>query len=203
MGKPKAPMPMKKAASPAARNGVAKGKAAMKSRSSAIAVPKMNMRSFKKQDQAASPSPFISGKKALAKSTSASAKGSTSAVDHAFLKGAKNWTKEEQRILKKLDTPAKIQLFLDNELSYDPKDGCRSVRSTLQTKQAHCLGGCFLGYYLLTRLGYEAFCVGLDAVNDDAHAICVYLERAADLLAASRSKYIRNTPVDTGHAFRL
>ncbi|CAD7954650.1 unnamed protein product [Amoebophrya sp. A120] len=84
------------------------------------------------------------------------------------------WTPAEKKVLEKLNTPEKIQLYLDNEIKYGGEDGCRSIRHTLKTKEAHCLGGSLLSYYLLTRHGYEAFCIGLEAVNDDCHAICVY-----------------------------
>lgn len=117
--------------------------------------------------------------KRATKTTQASSAAVQSRKNKSLAEIWAEWTPAERKILEKLDTPEKIQLFVDNKLKYDGPDGCRSVRHTLATKEAHCLGGCMLAYYLLTRLGYDAFCIGLDAVNDDAHAICVYSRTVA------------------------
>eukprot|EP00397_Hematodinium_sp_SG-2012_P058990 GEMP01075143.1.p3 GENE.GEMP01075143.1~~GEMP01075143.1.p3 ORF type:complete len:136 (+),score=27.35 GEMP01075143.1:158-565(+) len=66
--------------------------------------------------------------------------------------------------------------YLDT-LAYDPADGCRSVRSTVHTKQAHCLGGALLGAHCLHRAGYgEPRIVCIDSVPgiDDGHAVALY-----------------------------
>ena len=54
-------------------------------------------------------------------------------------------TKDEERIFKKLSTPAKIQDYL-NSISYNfEKTGetCMSPRRVLETKRAHCLEGAY------------------------------------------------------------
>ncbi len=87
------------------------------------------------------------------------------------------WTQKELKQLDALDTPAKIQAFLD-ALPYDPEDGGRSVRSTLRLRTAHCLGGSLLAAYCLERAGFGPACVvGLEAENDDSHCIAVYKRR--------------------------
>eukprot|EP00397_Hematodinium_sp_SG-2012_P045693 GEMP01051414.1.p1 GENE.GEMP01051414.1~~GEMP01051414.1.p1 ORF type:complete len:247 (+),score=60.58 GEMP01051414.1:70-810(+) len=86
------------------------------------------------------------------------------------------WTAKENALLAKLNTPQKIQAYLDT-LAYDPADGCRSVRSTVHTKQAHCLGGALLGAHCLHRAGYgEPRIVCIDSVPgiDDGHAVALY-----------------------------
>lgn len=88
------------------------------------------------------------------------------------------WSAKEQKILGRLDSPAKIQEYLDS-ITYDPADTLFSVRETLRTGRAHCFGSALLAYYALSRLGYECALLGFDAVNDDGHAICVFRERGA------------------------
>jgi len=92
------------------------------------------------------------------------------------LEASPTWTASEKKQLDSLNTPAKIQAYLDN-LAYDPEDGCRSVRSTLNTRKAHCLGGALLAAYCLERAGFgRAQIVGMesDPDIDDGHAIAVY-----------------------------
>ncbi|CAD7943172.1 unnamed protein product [Amoebophrya sp. A25] len=112
-------------------------------------------------------------------STSSSTSSASSLSKQSLDKLWSQWTPAEQKILASLDSPGKIQQFLD-AMDYDPEDGCRSIRQTLQSRQAHCLGGCLLAYYCMKRLGYkDVFCIGLDAVNDDSHALCVYSVKVA------------------------
>jgi hypothetical protein len=86
----------------------------------------------------------------------------------------KKWTPKEFAILKKLNTPQKIQDYID-KLGYDGTDDYFSVRSTLKTKKAHCMGGALLAACCLERLGYGApRIMGIEAENDDSHAIAVY-----------------------------
>merc|ERR1719460_689877 len=85
-----------------------------------------------------------------------------------------HFTKQEEAVLRKLNTPAKIQGFID-ALGYDGEDDYFSVRSTLRTRKAHCMGGALLAACCLERLGYgPARVVGFDAQNDDTHAVAVY-----------------------------
>jgi len=83
------------------------------------------------------------------------------------------WTQKERGVFDSLTSPRKIQEFLD-ACKYDAVDGCRSIRTTLVKRETHCLGGSLLACYALQRLGYAAWIVCLNAVNDDSHAICVY-----------------------------
>jgi hypothetical protein len=84
------------------------------------------------------------------------------------------FTKKEEAVLKSLNTPEKIQMFLDG-LHYDGADDYFSVRSTLRTRKAHCMGGAMIAACCLERLGYgPPRVVGFDAHNDDSHAVAVY-----------------------------
>lgn len=87
---------------------------------------------------------------------------------------AKSFTAKELKVLSKLNTPAKIQDFVDN-LKYDGADDYFSVRSTLRTGKAHCMGGALVAACCLERLGYgPPRVVGFIAENDDSHAVAVY-----------------------------
>jgi len=89
-------------------------------------------------------------------------------------KYAHKFTKQEEAVLKKLSTPTKIQEFIDT-LGYDGADAYFSVRSTLRTRKAHCMGGALIAACALERLGYgPPRVMGIDAENDDSHAIAVY-----------------------------
>lgn len=84
------------------------------------------------------------------------------------------WTKKEEAILRKLNSPAKIQAFLDS-LAYDGSDEYFSVRTTLRTRKAHCMGGALVAACCLQRIGLgPPLFVGFEAKNDDTHAVAVY-----------------------------
>jgi len=87
------------------------------------------------------------------------------------------WTKKEKTLLRKMTSPTRIQEYLDS-LGYDPSDGIRSVRTTMSIGKAHCAAGTLMAYYLMTRLGYECTLMGIDACNDDGHAIMAFRVKA-------------------------
>ena len=65
------------------------------------------------------------------------------------------FTKQEREVLDSLDSVEKIQNYIDS-LTYDPEDGCRSLRATIARGKAHCMGGALVGCYLLrANLGVE------------------------------------------------
>ncbi len=86
------------------------------------------------------------------------------------------WTKREEAILQKLDTPAKVQVFLDS-LAYNTDDVVRSPRLVIQARKAHCLDGALFAAAALAFHGREAWLLDLVSVNDDDHVLCVYKER--------------------------
>jgi hypothetical protein len=83
----------------------------------------------------------------------------------------------ERKILRRLDSPARIQRFLDHELGYQKKaagDTCYSPRLVLRKGTAHCMEGALLGALALRRLGYPPLLVDLEAVRDSDHVVAVY-----------------------------
>ncbi len=83
----------------------------------------------------------------------------------------------ERRILRRLTTPATIQRFLDDEISYNLEAGadtCHSPRTVLRKGVAHCMEGAMLAAMALRRLGYPPLLVDLEAVRDTDHVLAVY-----------------------------
>jgi hypothetical protein len=83
------------------------------------------------------------------------------------------WTSSEKKFLKSLNTPEKIQTYLNN-LVYNPVDDATSVRYVLMTNDAHCLEGGFVAAAALELQGYPPLMVSLQAEDDDHHVITVY-----------------------------
>jgi hypothetical protein len=89
------------------------------------------------------------------------------------------FTSEELAVFRKLNSPVKIQRFLDEEISYNKeKDGetCRSPRRVLRDGLAHCAEGAYFAAAALRLRGHEPLIVDLVAVRDDDHLLAVYKE---------------------------
>lgn len=90
------------------------------------------------------------------------------------------FTPAEQRQLRTLRTPGKIQRFLDTEIGYNKEpDGptCRSPRLVLRDRIAHCMEGALLACAALAAHGQVPMLVDLEAVRDDDHVLAVFRER--------------------------
>ena len=83
------------------------------------------------------------------------------------------WTPQERRFLRTLNTPEKIQNYVD-ALVYNPLDNCRSPRYVMITKEGHCLEGGLLAAAALELHGHRPLMVDLVAHRDDHHVITVY-----------------------------
>jgi hypothetical protein len=86
---------------------------------------------------------------------------------------ADRWTRTEAGALKSLDTPFKIQQFLD-ECSYNSTEETRSPRYVFEHKRAHCLEGAVFAAACLELLGRPPLVIDLQAFNDDDHVIAVF-----------------------------
>lgn len=89
---------------------------------------------------------------------------------------AASWIPEEVKILKGLDTPIRIQTFLDN-LEYNSVVECRSPRHVIKNRRAHCTEGAIFAAACLEFIGYPPLVVDLKAENDDDHVIAVFKHR--------------------------
>ncbi|MEK6880461.1 MAG: hypothetical protein AABY22_12670 [Nanoarchaeota archaeon] len=85
------------------------------------------------------------------------------------------------KILKKLDTPAKIQDFIDKipvNFEKDGKDTCMSPSSVLKNKKCHCIEGAFLAAasIWINKIGVgKPLIVDLRGTSDDFdHVIAVF-----------------------------
>jgi hypothetical protein len=87
------------------------------------------------------------------------------------------FTRQEMTVLKKLNTPEKIQRFVDEDLAYNKeKEGetCRSPRRALRDMTGHCFEGGLLAVAALRVHGYPPLVVDLEAVQDDDHILAVF-----------------------------
>jgi hypothetical protein len=86
----------------------------------------------------------------------------------------------ETRILRTLNTPAKVQRFLDTEIQYNKeKDGetVRSPRRVLHDRTAHCLEGALFAAAALAFHGHPPLIWDLEATRDDDHVLAIFRER--------------------------
>ena len=97
------------------------------------------------------------------------------------------WTARELRVLRGLDSPARIQAFLDR-IAYDPVPGTGSPRRVLDERKANCFEGALFAAAVLRCLGDPPLVVDMYAVNDDDHVIAVY-RRAGRWGALGKSNF--------------
>lgn len=91
-----------------------------------------------------------------------------------------NLTTQELRILKKLNTPTKIQNFLNKmPINFEEKGGtCMSPRQVLKKGKCHCIEGAMLAAAALRLQGRKPLVVDLTASRHDFdHVITVFKER--------------------------
>jgi len=88
-----------------------------------------------------------------------------------------HFTEEEIALFRTLNTPAKIQDFLDSiPANFEPEgDTCFSPRMVLQQKRAHCIEGAILAAVILRFHGHEPLLIDLETTRDDYdHVIAVF-----------------------------
>lgn len=80
-----------------------------------------------------------------------------------------DFTKQELALIKKLNTPAKIQDFL-NQIPFNFEPDGETLKSplfTLRDNRAHCFEGALLGAYILSRQGFKPLVLHLQATKED------------------------------------
>lgn len=80
------------------------------------------------------------------------------------------------RTLRALDTPVRIQRFID-ALDYHYANTARSAERVLRERKGHCLEGALLAAAALRVNGHPPLLMDLEAVHDDDHVIALYRER--------------------------
>jgi len=98
------------------------------------------------------------------------------------------WSPEELRALREMDTPAKIQCFLDS-ISYSTDPVYRSPRSVLRDRKAHCFDGALFAAAALRLLGHTPRIVDMKAVRDDDHLLAIY-KRKGRFGALAKSNFV-------------
>lgn len=87
-----------------------------------------------------------------------------------------SFTKKEIALMNKLNTPAKVQDFL-NSLKFNfEEDGNQTLKSpvcVLRAGNAHCLEGAILGAYILSLHDFKPLLIHLKAIKHDFDHIIV------------------------------
>jgi len=88
------------------------------------------------------------------------------------------FTQKENALIKKLNTPAKVQDFL-NKLQFNfETDGVDTIKSpimVIRTKNAHCLEGAILGAYILSVHGHKPLLLHLKTTKGDYdHVVALF-----------------------------
>ena len=79
------------------------------------------------------------------------------------------FSKKEKALLQKINTPAKVQDFL-NSLQFNFEKGGETLKSpllTLREGSAHCFEGALFGAYALSLLGFPPLVLHLKSTADD------------------------------------
>ena len=87
------------------------------------------------------------------------------------------FNKKEMKTFKKLNSPKKIQDFLNKiPINFEPEgDTCFSPRKVLQEWRCHCIEGALLAAVALRFHGYKPLVVDLKTTKDDfEHVIAVF-----------------------------
>jgi len=104
---------------------------------------------------------------------------------------------DERVILAGLDSPAKVQAFLDDRLYYnddhasvDQEETAMPPRLVLRTGMAHCFEGAMFAYAVNFLHGREPRLVMLEASQDADHNLVVWRDPASGLYGANaQSRY--------------
>lgn len=89
------------------------------------------------------------------------------------------YTKDEIKLFKKLNTPAKIQDYL-NSLAFnfeEDGDTCMSPREVIKNKKAHCMEGAMFASAILEFHGYKPTVLDLRSIKrpyDYDHVVAVF-----------------------------
>jgi hypothetical protein len=83
------------------------------------------------------------------------------------------WTEDERAILAQLNTPWKIQGYLDS-LPYTTDDQTRSPRRVMRDHRAHCTEGAIFAAAAWRFHGHAPLILDLSAQNDDDHVLAVF-----------------------------
>lgn len=90
-----------------------------------------------------------------------------------------DFTTHEWRLIQRLNTPRKVQLWL-NEMPYNTEEGgetLRGFRGVLRTGKAHCLEACLAAAVILEQHGYPPIVMSIESQDWLDHVVFLYKER--------------------------
>lgn len=99
-----------------------------------------------------------------------------------------DWSAYERSVFAALDSPAKIQTFLD-DTPYNGDYVYRSPRRVIAERRSHCVDGALFAATALRRLGHPPLVLDLRADRDDDHVIAVFRHRGL-WGAVSKSNFV-------------
>lgn len=85
--------------------------------------------------------------------------------------------KKDKKIIKKLNTPKKIQDFINKlEINFDyDEDTCQSPSTVLKSGKAHCIEGAILAAAILRYHGFEPLLLDLESTKEDYdHVVALF-----------------------------
>ena len=88
------------------------------------------------------------------------------------------WTSAEREILTRLDTPFKVQGWL-NSIAYDPAPGTASPRQVMRERKANCFEGALFAAAAFRFHGRPPLVVDMRSWNDDDHVLAVFRQNGA------------------------
>ena len=100
-------------------------------------------------------------------------------------KGKRNsFTRAERHLIARLDTPLKVQLYL-NSLPYntEPPPGratLRSFRGVVRHGSAHCLEAALFAATVLEQHGYPPLVISFESIDELDHVIFVYQKKGME-----------------------
>jgi len=100
-----------------------------------------------------------------------------------------NLTGAEREVMAQLNSPGKIQAFLD-QLSYSPEETYRCPLRVLRDRTAHCFDGALFAAAALWRLGHPPLILELlPDDRDDDHLLALY-KRCGHWGALAQSNFV-------------
>lgn len=110
-----------------------------------------------------------------------------------------NFDDDELVILAALDTPAKVQEFLNTQIYYnndhasaDTEETAMSPRRVLQTARAHCFEGAMFAYAINFLHGHEPRLIMLEASQDSEHNLVVFQDPQTKLYGVNAHSAFQN-----------
>ena len=92
-----------------------------------------------------------------------------------------DFTPAERRLIRRLDTPSRVQAYL-NGLPYNDErkpqgETLRSFREVVRRRTAHCLEAAIAAAVILEQHGYPPLVLSFESIDKLEHVLFVYNRR--------------------------